>query len=435
MEPDASIGRRAMNKALWRIIPLIALAYLCAYMDRVNVSFAATQMNVDLGFSATIYGLGGGLFFLGYALFEIPSNLMAVRFGPRRWIARIMITWGLLSAGMMFIQTPMQFYVVRFLLGVAEAGFYPGVIYYFASWFPVCHRGRAVSRFYLASPLAAIVMGGISGWLLSLDGRGGLEGWQWLFLVQGLPSVAVGLMVLFLLPDDPRSVDWLTEPERDWIEGELAREQALIGEPPSHNVLAAFRNPRVLLMGVIGVLIIGAVITFNLSAPMILMESARLDVTTAGYLTAVGGLLGVVAIVWAGNHADRHGDRWINAFWMIVVLAISFFVMALAPSPMLVIAAFLAFATVCFTIPMLQSSGWAEVIHVRELAVGAAAINTMAQIGAFVTPFAWGAARDATGSFTAGLCAIGVMTLVQAALILVLRRQIRARRAERLAIA
>lgn len=435
MELDAGTGRSAMNKALWRIIPLIALAYLCAYMDRVNVSFAATQMNVDLGFSATIYGLGGGLFFLGYALFEIPSNLMAVRFGPRRWIARIMITWGLLSAGMMFIQTPAQFYVVRFLLGVAEAGFYPGVIYYFASWFPACHRGRAVSRFYLASPLAAIVMGGISGWLLSLDGRGGLEGWQWLFLVQGLPSVVVGLMVLFLLPDNPRSVGWLTEPERDWIEGELAREQALIGEPASHNVLAAFRNPRIQLMGVIGVLIIGAVITFNLSAPMILMEFAALDVTTAGYLTAVGGLLGVVAIVWAGNHADKYGDRWINAFWMIVVLAASFFVMAIAPSPLLVIAAFLAFATVCFTIPMLQSSGWAEVIHVRELAVGAAAINTMAQIGAFVTPFAWGAARDATGSFTAGLYALGLMSLVQAALILLLRRQIRARRAERLALA
>jgi MFS transporter, ACS family, tartrate transporter len=173
--------------ALWHILPLILLSYLCAYMDRVNVSFAAIQMNVDLSFSATIYGLGGGLFFHGYALFEIPSNMLAVRYGSRRWLARIMITWGLLSAAMVYVRTPTHFYVMRFLLGVAEAGFYPGVIYYFASWFPACHRGRAVSRFYVASPLASVVMGGISGALLGLDGVADLRGWQWLFLVQGLP--------------------------------------------------------------------------------------------------------------------------------------------------------------------------------------------------------------------------------------------------------
>ena len=186
---DRSVASSAMPKVYWRILPLICLAYLCAYMDRVNVSFASVQMNVDLQFSATIYGLGGGLFFLGYALFEVPSNLLLVRFGARQWLARIMVTWGLLAAGMMFVETPMQFYVMRFLLGVAEAGFFPGVIYYFAVWFPTAFRGRAVSRFYVASPLASIVMGGISGWLLDLNGVGGLRGWQWLFLVQGLPSV------------------------------------------------------------------------------------------------------------------------------------------------------------------------------------------------------------------------------------------------------
>ena len=429
------VARSAMNKALWRIVPLIALAYLFAYMDRVNVSFAATQMNLDLGFSATIYGLGGGLFFLGYALFEIPSNLMAVRFGPRKWIARIMITWGLLSAGMMFIQTPMQFYVLRFLLGVAEAGFYPGVIYYFASWFPACHRGRAVSRFFVASPLAAVVMGSVSGWLLGLDGRGGLEGWQWLFLVQGLPSVLVGLLVLAMLPDKPARVAWLTADEKLWIETELAREQARIGEPASHNILAAFRNPRVLILGAIGVLVIGAITTFILSAPMIIVAASGMEVTRAGYLIAVGGLVGAGMIVFMGNWADRHGDRWINSFWLALAMAGAFLVIALAPSPGIVIAAYLVFAAACFAIPMLQSSGWAEVLHVRELAVGAAAINTMAQIGAFVTPFAWGAAKDATGSFTAGLYALAAMTVMQGALILVLRRQIRERRRARLAIA
>jgi Sugar phosphate permease len=221
---DEPIGANAMRKALWHILPLILIAYLCAFTDRVNVSFAAVQMNVDLSFSATIYGLGGGLFFLGYALFEIPSNMMSVRYGSRKWLARIMITWGLLSAGMIFIRTPMAFYVLRFLLGVAEAGFYPGVIYYFASWFPVSHRGRAVSRFYVAAPLASLVMGGVSGSLLGLNGLAGMRGWQWLFLAQGLPSVFVGLIILRFLPDKPATVTWLTNDEKAWIDGELSRE-------------------------------------------------------------------------------------------------------------------------------------------------------------------------------------------------------------------
>ncbi len=425
--PESAVSRSAMSKVFWRILPLIALAYLFAYMDRVNVSFAAAQMNDDLKFSATIYGLGGGLFFLGYALFEIPSNLMLVRFGARQWIARIMITWGLLSAGMMFVQTPMQFYVVRFLLGVAEAGFYPGVIYYFSSWFPPCHRGRAVSRFYVASPLSSVVMGGISGWLLGLDGHADLQGWQWLFLVQGLPAALVGLLVLRFLPDAPGTVDWLTAPEKAWIQDELAREQARIGAPVRHNVLAAFANPRVLLLGAIGFLLIGAITTFILSAPMILAGATGLDPKPVGYVVSFGGLVGAVIMLLAGNYADRHGDRFLNSFWFTVVLAGSFLVLSMPSVPMAAIVAYMAFAASCFAIPMLTSSGWAEVLHVRELAVGAAAINTMSQIGAFVTPYAWGVAKDATGGFQAGLFGLLVMTLMLGALTLLLRHQVRGR--------
>jgi ACS family tartrate transporter-like MFS transporter len=420
-----AVERSAMTKALWRILPLIALAYLFAYMDRVNVSFAAAQMNADLKFSATVYGLGGGLFFLGYALFEIPSNLMLVRYGARRWIARIMITWGLLAAGMMFIQTPLQFYVVRFLLGVAEAGFYPGVIYYFSGWFPRKYRGRAVSRFYVASPLASIVMGGISGALLGLDGLGNLQGWQWLFLVQGLPAVFVGLLVLRFLPESPATVAWLTEPEKQWIQDALAHEQARLRQPAGHNVLAAFRNPRVLLLGVIGFLLIGAITTFILSAPILLAGATGLDATRVGYLVSLGGISGAVAMLIAGGYADRRGHRFRTAFWWTLLMAGAFLVLCLSPAPAVVIVAYLAFATTCFTIAMLTSSGWADVIHVRELAVGAAAINTLSQIGAFVTPFAWGAARDATGSFQAGLIALLLMTLLLATLMMVLHLQVR----------
>ena len=422
-----AIGKLAMNKAFWRILPLILVAYLFAYMDRVNVSFAAASMNEDLAFSATVYGLGGGLFFLGYALFEIPSNLMLVRYGARKWIARIMITWGLLSAAMMFVQTPLQFYVLRFLLGVAEAGFYPGVIFYFADWFPACHRGRAVSRFFVAAPLASVAMGGMSGWLLALDGNAGLHGWQWLFLVQGLPTVLVGLVVLRYLPDSPATVSWLSYEEKDWIQTELAREQARIGEPAKHNVLAAFRNPRVLLLGLFGFLLIGVITTVSLNTPLILQDATALNAKTTGYVVAFGGLLGAAAILFSGNYADRHGDRWGNAFWFCIVLAGALLVIGLAPSPMLVIIAYLVFATVCFTIPMLTSSGWAEVLHVRELAVGAAAINTICQIGAFVAPYGWGIAKDATGSFQPALITLSIVALLMSTLLLLLRHQVRGR--------
>lgn len=419
---SVAVSRSAMRKAFWRILPLILLAYLCAYMDRVNVSFAAASMNADLKFSATIYGLGAGLFFLGYALFEIPSNLMLVRFGARRWLARIMITWGLLAAATMFVQTPMQFYVVRFLLGVAEAGFYPGVITYFSLWFPACHRGRAVSRFYVAGPLGSVVMGIVSGWMLDMDGTWSLHGWQWLFLLQGLPSVLVGLLILAKLPDAPATVDWLTPPEKEWIEAELASEQARIGGPASHNVLGAFRNPRVVITGILGFLLIGVVTTFILSAPLILTEATGLARDQVALLITIGGLLGAGTILFAGNFADRHGDRFLHAFWHSVAVAVTLLVIALAPSPLIVIIAYLVFAMSCFTIAMLTSSGWAELLHVRELAVGAAAINTISQVGAFVTPFAWGRSRDLSGSFTPGLFGLVVMTVMLAVLVLMVRR-------------
>ncbi len=426
-DDSAAIPRTAMLKASWRILPLIMLAYLFAYIDRVNVSFAAEQMNADLNFTATIYGLGGGLFFLGYALFEIPSNLMLVRFGARQWIARIMITWGLLSAGMIFVRSPMQFYALRFLLGVAEAGFYPGVIYYFSGWFPKSHRGRAVSRFYVASPLASIVMGGISSWVLGFDGVASLRGWQWLFLVQGLPAALVGLLVMRLLPDSPARVSWLSRPERAWIEDELAREQAQIGEPAGHHLLAPFRNPHAWLLGGIGFLNIGAITTFILFAPMILRGATGLDARHVGYLVSLGGVVGAAAMLLAGNHADRHGDRFLNAFWSAAVMTAALLTLWLWHSPVVAMVAYLAFAAACFTTPMLTSSGWAEVLHVRELAIGAAAINTVSQIGAFVTPYAWGVAKDQTGGYQWGLVALVAMSASLAALVLALRRGLRGR--------
>src|SRR6478609_8453852 len=377
-QPVDAIGRAAMAKAMWRIVPLILLAYMVAYIDRVNVSFASLQMNDDLKFSATIYGLGGGLFFLGYALFEVPSSMMLARFSARQWIARIMITWGLLAAGMMFVRTPLHFYAMRFLLGVAEAGFFPSVVYYFAGWFPMASRGRAVSRIYVASSLASIVMGAISSRLLGLDGMAGLRGWQWLFLVQGLPGVLLGLILLRFLPDAPATAPWLADREKEWIRRELARDAALIGAPVRHNLLAAFANPKILLLGSLGFLTNGAGGGLLLSAPAVLIAGAGLDTTQVGSLVSLGGALGV------------------------------------AKTPALAITGYLLFSATFFTAGMLLVSSYADLLPVRQLAVGTAAINTLWQIGAFLSPYAWGVTKDATSSFRAALIGASVVVVVEA---------------------
>ena len=385
-QPDDAVGRSAMAKAMWRILPLILLAYMVAYIDRVNVSFASLQMNDDLKFSATIYGLGGGLFFLGYALFEVPSSLMLARFSAPQWIARIMITWGLLAVGMMFVRTPLHFYVMRFLLGVSEAGFFPSVIYYFGGWFPMACRGRAVSRIYVASSLASVVMGAISGGLLGLDGMAGLRGWQWLFLVQGLPAVLLGLILMRFLPAAPATAAWLTNVEKEWIHRELARDAALIGAPVRHNLLAAFANPRVLLLGSLGFLGNGAGNGLLLSAPAVLIAGAGLDTMHVGYLVSLGGSLGVMCIVIAGWNSDRTGDRLRDAFVLTVILAAALLLLGVASTPALVAAGYLLFSATFFTAGMLIVSSWADLLHVRQLAVGSAAINTLWQIGAFLSP-------------------------------------------------
>jgi ACS family tartrate transporter-like MFS transporter len=421
-----------MTKSMWRIVPLILLAYLMAYMDRVNISFASLQMNDDLKFSASIYGLGAGLFFLAYAMFEVPSSLMLRRYSAPQWIARIMITWGLLAAGMMLVRTPMQFYVMRFLLGAAEAGFFPSVIYYFSGWFPMTWRGRAVSRIYIASSLASVVMGSISAGLLGLDGRGGLQGWQWLFLVQGLPAVLVGLILLKMLPRAPGTARWLTEPERNWIQHELAREAALIGAPVRHNLRAAISNPMVLLLGAIGLLINAAGTGFVLSAPAVLTVRAGLDTHAIGHLVTGGGILGVIGVLFVGWNSDRHGDRFRDAFVCTIICMTALILIGVAPTPILVMVGYLLFAATWFSGGVLIASSWADVVHPQQLAVGAAVINTLWQVGSFVSPYGFGLARDATGSFTLGLIGSALVAGAQALLIFYVRSRVASERRARL---
>jgi ACS family tartrate transporter-like MFS transporter len=413
--------RGVLAKVSWRILPLIGLGYGVAYMDRVNISFAATRMNADLHFSATIYGLGGGLFFLAYALFEVPSNLLLVRVGARRWLARIMLTWGLLAVGMMFVRTPLEFYVVRFLLGAAEAGFFPGVIFYLMRWFPPDERGRAISRFYVAYPLSSVFMGGVAGALLGLQGRLGLAGWQWLFLVEGLPALVMSVVFLTRLPETPATAAWLTFDEKAWLARRLASSDATGSDPPGHGLRHALANPMVLAMGVVNLLYLGTGYAFALSAPGLLDGATHLGVTRVGYLVAAGGLLGAVAMLATAWSADRTGERYFHLAVPLALGATGYGIMSLWHAPLAMMAAYLltaiaqaGSAAVFWLIP-------SDALRDRSAAVGIAVINAIGMIGSFSAPFVWGVLKDRTGDFEAGLRCLPILLLLAVGIVLTLQ--------------
>ena len=412
-------------------MPLIGLGYCFAFIDRVNISFAAQQMNRDLHFSATIYGLGGGLFFLSYALCGVPSNLLLVRFGARRWIATIMIIWGALAAAMMFVRTPVQFYVVRFLLGAAEAGFFPGVICYLTRWFPANARGRAISRFYIAWPLSNAVMGAVAGSLLGLQGRLGLAGWQWLLLVEGFPAILMGLLIRSLLPESPRAAKWLSSEEQSWIEQQLAMDLTSGRHQKENGILRALMNPFVLAFMLVNMIVLGSYYAFNLSAPQILGEATHLDISAVGYLVAAGGLIAAAAMLFAGWHSDYTGERFVHLAIPLLTSAVAYGILGFTSEPLFAIGAYwlavasnMAIAAVFWLAP-------GEVLSVRSMAVSVAAINSVGQVGSFISPYLWGIARDATGDFRLGISLLPIGFIAAAVIVLCLSRQVLPREAVR----
>jgi len=420
-----SIPRSAMAKASWRILPLLGLGYLCSFLDRLNVSFAATQMNVDLKFSATVYGFGSGFFFLTYALLEIPSGMVMPRIGARRWIVRIMISWGLISAGMMFVRTPMQFYVMRLLLGAAEAGFWPTCIYYLSSWYPAAYRGRAISRFYCFGGVTTIVGGVLSGWLLGLDGLGGLRGWQWLFLVEGLPTVLLGMAMFWLLPDAPATSRWLSDDERAWIVAELAAENVRLSAGKEIHVLHALKDSLVLQIAAIACLTIGGYMGFALIAPQVLMTGTGLDVRHVGYLISCGGVMIVLGMLLSGWHSDRIGSRFGHLIGSMLLVGVFFAAMAYASSPAMLVTAYLAMSFFWPAVTLSTNLVATEVVPCRMVAVAVALINTLAQLGAFIVPVLWGMSKDSTGSYHFGMTLLPLVFVTSAALAAHLRHKIR----------
>jgi ACS family tartrate transporter-like MFS transporter len=423
MPMDDAVGRVALRKTAWRLIPLLALGYGIAYMDRVNISFASLEMNRDLHFSASVYGFGAGLFFVSYGACEIPSNLLLYRLGARRWFARIMLTWGLLAMGMMFVKTPLQFYVMRFLLGMAEAGFFPGVIFYLAQWFPLHMRARAISRFYISLPLASVLTGAIAGALLDLQGKAGLAGWQWLFLVEGLPALLLSLVILLYLPAGPAQAKWLTEDEREWILHHTSKNATSDGHGVPFG--RALLDHRVWQVSLVFLCMLTCSYAYTFSAPAILKAITSLNNRNVGFLVASMNVLGVPSMILNAMHSDRTRERYFHVVIPFLLMAAGYLVGGLSTAPLLAVPA-LAIASISYYAlqgPLLALA--TSFLHGRSAAAGIAAMNTIGILGGFIGPFGMGLAKDSTGAYQPGLLMIAIPSLVAAATILMMRSQSR----------
>jgi len=404
------------KKVAWRLLPILFLCYVLAYLDRVNVGFAKLQMQKDLGFSDTVYGIGAGVFFIGYFLFEVPSNLILERVGARIWIARIMILWGLVSAGTMFTSGETTFYLLRFTLGVAEAGFFPGIILYLTYWFTRAHRARMVAVFMTAITLSGVVGGPVSGWILaSFSGAAGLAGWQWLYLLEGLPSVLVGLFVLLHLDDGPSKAKWLSDEEKKLLVRRIQEEEKLkIEEGLGHHRLTdAFRSGRLWLHALIYFCVVMGLYGISFWLPSILSETMTSDPWHIGLLTAIPWGAAAVVMLLVGRHSDRTGERrWHTALPAFVAGAAFATSAASGISPL---QSFLALTVATCGVMAAVSCFWSlptAFLSGTAAAAGIAAINSIGNLAGYVSPFVVGHVRDRTGSMSAALVVLAGSLMV-----------------------
>ena len=430
--PYANTGKtdpRALySKLTRRLIPYMFLLYIVAYLDRVNVGFAAMDMKRDLHLSATVYGTGAGIFFLGSSLFDLPSNLMLARVGARLWIARIMLAWGMVAALMMFVRGPWSFYALRFLLGVSEAGFFPGMILYLTYWFPSRERARAVAKFMTATSIAGVVGAPLSSVLLKLDGRAGLHGWQWLFLLESVPAVLLGASVLRLLRDNPEDAAWLSTEEKRWLGQELERDRQSNGATEHQSLRDGLRLPFVWRLAAICFVSQVAVYVVNLWMPLILSNlvgPGRAAAAQGSSLIARYSTLPYLAAasftVIVGWSSDRTGERRWHIAGCLLLSALGFVLAAGAHS---VAPALGAMTLAAMGVWSMMGPFWTTVtrgLGGAAAAGGVALIQIVAGLGGFVGPYLTGRLRDATGSFGPGLLAVSGLALLAAALVAVMR--------------
>jgi D-galactonate transporter len=415
------LERITVSKVGWRLLPFLLLLYIIAWIDRVNIGFAALQMNRDLGFSPAVYGFGAGVFFIGYALFEVPSNLILARVGARLWIARIMITWGVLSVAMLFVQGATSFYVLRFLLGVAEAGFLPGILYYLGNWFPAAERARAVSWFMLGIPLSTVVGGPLAGLILGLSGWHGLTGWQWLFLLEGVPAVVLGFVVLGYLTDSPEEAKWLEPEERSWLAAKVRAESAAAERRHGVGLRAALLHPTVWQLGIVLFACQCCSYGLTLWIPQIVQGLAGLSEIAVGAISAIPYAAAAVGMILIGASSDRSGERLLHVAIPSAVAALGFAASAYLTSPVP--------SMIALTVAAVGDIGtrgpfWAlptRFLTGSAAAGGIALINTFASLGGFVGPYAVGVVRGVTGGFAGGMTFLALVMLVGAIVALLLR--------------
>ncbi|WP_409262935.1 MFS transporter [Pseudomonas putida] len=411
--------KKLISKVAWRLMPLIMICYLFAFFDRINISFAKFQLQADLSLSDTAYGLGAGLFVVGYVLFEVPSNMMLYKVGARRWIARIMMSWGLATALMVFVTAEWQFYLLRFLIGAMEAGFAPGVLYYLTLWFPQHYRGRITSMLFLASAFAGLIGAPVSGLVLGhMDGLFEMRGWHWLFLLGGLPCIALGLVVLITLKDRISDANWLSSDEKSYLASRIASHEMNKHEG---SLLTALRLPGFLMLAFIYFLIQVASYGLNFWAPQLIRSAGIESATTIGLLTAVPYVCGAISMVLVGRLSDATGERRKFVCGLVIIGSIGFFsagifeahVLYLTVSLALLGAGIIASIPTFWSLPpkLLAGAG-------AGAAAGIALINTMGQVGGIVSPVMVGFIKDVTGSTTPALYLIGTTCLIAAALLI-----------------
>ncbi|WP_245578999.1 MFS transporter [Inquilinus limosus] len=401
----------------WRIVPFLMLCYVIAYLDRVNVGFAKLQMSQDLGFSEAVFGLGAGIFFVGYFLFEVPSNIILHRVGARVWIARIMITWGIVSAAFMFVPSAPWFYALRFLLGLAEAGFYPGIILYLTYWYPSHRRAKIIAVFMAAIPVSGIFGNPLSGWIMdAFHETHGLAGWQWMFLIEAIPAVLIGLAVLFVLDNSVREAKWLTEEEKAVIEREIAADAK--GKDSPASLGAVFRDGRVWLSCFIYFAFVSGQYGLTFWMPTLVKATGVTGNLNIGLISAIPFLCAVVAMILFGQSADRRRERRWHLVIPATMGAVGFVVAATASDTTIAIAFLsLAAAGVLTCAPLFWSLPTAF-LHGAAAAAGIAMINSIGNLAGFASPYAIGLLKDLTGSTEFGMYMLAIMLVLGAAAVL-----------------
>lgn len=414
--------RRTIMKVSWRLLPLIVVAYLVAYIDRTNVSMAAVTMNKDLGIDSFYYGLGAGIFFIGYALFEIPSNIVLEKVGARMWIARIMLTWGIVSGLMAAVVGPWSFITLRFLLGVAEAGFFPGMILYFTYWYPAAYRGRVIATLFIAVPLGNALASLISGAILGMNGIGGLHGWQWVFIIEALPAVLLAFVVLKYMTDRPSKADWLSADEKAWLESELAAERRAVEAQGKLTVWQVMADPRVLAISAIYFFSASANYGITFFLPQIVKGIGTQSNFVTGALTAIPYVIGVMGLLAFGYSSDRHRERRRHLITAAIIGGIGFSLAAWLGSSYWALVG-MSIATIgtygcrptMWPMPSLYLTG-------AGAAVGIAFINSIGNLGGYVGPFVVGWIKESTKSFEMAVFFLAACSFASALIAFAARR-------------